>query len=142
MDSLASRIHASFVLILLDAPRPQFFIILQGTAGAPDVSNFLRAFLMVSLNSLSSRSMKQIPRKFRALSRWSFSFDHYCFSFSLACFPIDFQSSGLVWSGLDVNCFLVNLDHMYPSRGFSSNRVTCVKPVQGSDKSREPSMFQ
>ena len=46
-------------LILLDAPLPPFFfIILQGIAGATDVSNFLRAFLMVSLNSLSSGSMK------------------------------------------------------------------------------------
>ena len=51
-------VHASFVLILLDAPLPQFFIILQGIAGATDVSNFLRAFLMVSLNSVSSGSMK------------------------------------------------------------------------------------
>ena len=87
-------------LILLDPPLPQFFIILQGIAGATDVSNFLRAFLMVSLNSVFSGSMKQIPRNFRALSRWSFSFDHFCFSFSLACFPIDFQSSGhndLAW---------------------------------------------
>ena len=46
MDSLASRIHASFVLNLMDAPLPQFFVILQGIAGATDVSNFLRAFLM------------------------------------------------------------------------------------------------
>ena len=45
-------------LILLDPPLPQFFIILQGIAGVTDVSNFLRAFLMVSLNSVSSGSMK------------------------------------------------------------------------------------
>ena len=44
-DSLASRIHASFVLLLSDTPLPQFFIILHGTARAPDVYNFLRAFL-------------------------------------------------------------------------------------------------
>ena len=37
---------------------PQFFIILQGIAGATDVSNFLRAFLTVSLYSLSSGSME------------------------------------------------------------------------------------
>ena len=37
---------------------------------------------------------------------------------------------------LDVSCFLVNFtpDHLYPSGGFSSNKVNCVKPVQGSDK--------
>ena len=45
MDSSAARIHASFVLILLDAPLPQFLIILQGIARATDVSNFLRAVL-------------------------------------------------------------------------------------------------
>ena len=43
---------------LSDPPLPQFFIILQGIAGATGVSNFLRSFLMVSLNSLSSGSMK------------------------------------------------------------------------------------
>ena len=34
-------------------------------------------------------------------------------------------------SGLDVSCFLVNLsfDHTYPSGGFSSNAVNCVKLV-------------
>ena len=46
-------------LILLDAPLPQFFfLILQGIAEAIGVSNFARASLMVSLNSLSCRSMK------------------------------------------------------------------------------------
>ena len=104
----------------------------------------LRAFLMVSLNSLSSGSMKWIPRNFLAFSRWIFSSDHFCFSFSFACFPIDFHNSGHKWSGLDVNCCLVSLtpDQVYPSGALSSSRVNCVKPVQGSDKSREPSMFQ
>ena len=121
-----------------------FYTILQGIAGATDVSNFLRAFLMVSLNSLSSGSIKWIPRNSRAFSRWSFSWDHFCFPFSLACLPIDFQNSGHKWSGLDVSCFLVSLspDQVYPSRAFSSNRVNCVNPVQGSDKSRDPSIFQ
>ena len=54
-----------------------------------------------------------------------------------------FQICGHKWSGLDVCCFLVNLhsDHIYPSGAFSSSRVYCVKPVQGSDKSRDPSTF-
>ena len=43
--------HASFVLILLDAPLPQFFfIILQGIAGATGVSNFLRAFRILGVD--------------------------------------------------------------------------------------------
>ena len=142
-DSLASRMHARFVL----SPFPQFWSflrILQGIAGATGVSNFLRAFSMVSLNSVSSGSMKWIPRNFLAFSRWSFSSHHFCFSFSLACFPIVFQSSGRKWSGLDVSCFLVSLspDHIYPSGGFSSKRVNSVKPVQESDKSLDPSIFQ
>ena len=49
-------------LILLDLPRVApcfpFVLALHGIAGATDVSNFLRAFLMVSLNSVSSGSMK------------------------------------------------------------------------------------
>ena len=47
---------------LLNLPRVRtcwlFLLVLQGIAGATGVSNFLRAFLMVSLNSLSSGSMK------------------------------------------------------------------------------------
>ena len=62
VDSLTFKIHASFDLIFLDlSPFPQFWLfllILQGIAGATGVSNFFRAFLMVSLTSLSSGSMK------------------------------------------------------------------------------------
>ena len=47
----------------------------------------------------------EVPRNFRALSRWIFSSDQFCFSFSLAFFPIDFHNSGHRWSGLDVSCF-------------------------------------
>ena len=48
-------------LILLDAPLPQFFIILQGIARATDVSNFLRVFLMVSLKFLVLRGNEIDP---------------------------------------------------------------------------------
>ena len=73
---------------------------------------------------LRVRSMKEIPRNFRQ------------------CHV--FQSSGQRWSGLDVICFLVSLppDHENASGGFSSNRLNCVKPVQGSGKSQDPSIFQ
>ena len=57
VDSLASKIHASFDLKSLALPRVSPFLlflhVLQGMAGAIGVSNFFRAFLMVSLNSLS-----------------------------------------------------------------------------------------
>ena len=34
------------------------------------------------------------------------------------------------------------LDHIYPSGGFSLSIVNCVKPVQGSNRSRSPSTCQ
>ena len=62
VGSLASKIHANFDLISLDLPSVTtcwlFLLVLQSIAGATSVSNFFRAFLMVSLNSLSSGSMK------------------------------------------------------------------------------------
>ena len=62
LDLLASKIHAHFDLNSLVLPRVSpcllFLLVLQGITGAIGVSNVLRAFLMVSLNSLSSGSMK------------------------------------------------------------------------------------
>ena len=62
VDSLASKIHANLDLnssvLLRVSPCLHVLLVLQGIAGAIGVSNFLRAFLMVSLNSLSSGSMK------------------------------------------------------------------------------------
>ena len=99
---------------------------------------------MVSLNYLVFRV--RWNRSFEIFVRCqdeSFLADRFCFSFSLAFLPNFVQSSGRKWSGLDVNCSLLSLspDHMYPSGSFSSNRVNCVKLVQGSDKSREPSII-
>ena len=58
--------------------------------------------------------------------------------------PHGSQNSGHKWWGLDVNCIRVNLppNQTYPSGSFSSNRINWVKPVQGSEKSHVPSMFQ
>ena len=66
VDSLASKIHTSFDLISLVlprvSPRLHVLLVLQSIARAIGVSNFLRAFLMVSLNSSSSGSiMKYHP---------------------------------------------------------------------------------
>ena len=93
---------------------------------------------------MSSGSMKWIPRNLLASSSFGFSIAHLCFSLSLAFFDIPLQSSGHEWSGLDVACRFVSLspDHMYPSGGFLLNRVNWVKPVQESDKSLDPSIFQ
>ena len=68
----------------------------------------------------------------------------FCFSLSLAFLHNFVQSSGHKWSGVGVNRRLVSLssDHIYPSGGFSSNRVNWVRPVQESDKSLDPSIFQ
>ena len=52
-DLSASRIHASFVFNFVGCTTPTIFQNFVGIAGTTDVSNFLRAFLMVSLNSVS-----------------------------------------------------------------------------------------
>ena len=114
-------------------------------AGAIGVSNFWRAFFMVSLNSWSSRSMKQIPRNLLALSSFGFSCDHFCLSFSWAFFLIVFQSSGhrWIWPGCQLPFCQSLTGHIYYLfGGFSSNREIWVKPVQESDKSLDPSIFQ
>ena len=54
VDSQTSKTHASFDLISL-----------QGMAGEIGVSSFLRTFLMISLSSLSSGSMKKFLLIFR-----------------------------------------------------------------------------
>ena len=73
-----------------------------------------------------------------------FSIAHLCLSFSSTFLPNFVQCTGHKWSGLHVNCCLVSLspDHIYPSGGFSSNRVNWVKTVQEADNSHDPSMFQ
>ena len=117
VDSLASRIHARFVLIFLDAPDPQillFLFILQDIAGAIGVSKFLRAFLMVSL---SSWSMKLFVRPHLLL-------------FQLGILSHFIQRSGHKWSGRDVSYFLVNLspEHIYLSGSFSyKNEINLSK---------------
>ena len=93
-------------------------------------------FLVLRVNEIISRS-------FLALSSWGFSCDHFCFSLGLAFLPILIQRSGHKWCGLDVNCRgSVSPDHIYPSGGFSSNRIKWVKPVQESDKSLDPSSMR
>ena len=75
---------------------------------------------------------------------WHYRVSHFCLSFSLAFLPNFTESSDHRWSGLDGTCLFVSLtpDHIYPSGGFSSNRINRVKPVQESDKSLDPSIFQ
>ena len=58
VDSLDSKMHESFDLVLMIYHGSLHAYMSCKTAGAIGVSNFLRSFLMVSLNSLSSGSMK------------------------------------------------------------------------------------
>ena len=62
VDSLTSKIHANLdlksLVLLRVSPCLLSLRVLQGMTGAIGVSNFIRVFLMVSLNFLSSGSMK------------------------------------------------------------------------------------
>ena len=72
------------------------------------------------------------------------------FSQTQSCRFTSFQNTRKFWFDfiecitLDVGCFLVNLlpDHKNSFGGFSSKRPNWVKPVHGSDKSLDPSIFQ
>ena len=97
----------------------------KGIAAGIGISNFLRAFLMVSLNSSSSGSMKKIPRSLLAFSSVGFSMVHLGFSVRFDVSEISFQVPGHKVAGLKVVCFLVSLllDHVCPSGCFSLNLV-------------------
>ena len=146
MDSSASSIQAYFVLcppILLRVSPLQFAGVLQGIAAGIGISNFPRAAFIVSLNSSSFGSMKNIPLNCLALSSFGFSLAHLCFAFFLlhqTCFHI----SGHSLSGLEVVCFLVSLspDHVFSSVGLLFKKMNLVKPVHASDNSLSPSTFQ
>ena len=116
--------------------------VLQGIAAGIGISNFLRAFFMVCLNHSSFGSMKKIPRNLLALSNFGFLIAHFCFAFVFAASDICFHICGHTLSGLEVVCFLESLspDHVYPSSGFSFNKMKTVEPVHESDN--YPSTFQ
>ena len=147
MLSSASTTQAYFVMrfpILRWVSPLLFNGILQGIAAGIGTSNFLRAAFLMSLNSSSFVSMKNIP--FNCLALWSFvfSFVHFCFAFFFAASDMCFHISSHTLSGLEVVCFLVSLspDHVYPSGGLSFNKMNLVKPVHASDNSFSPSTLQ
>ena len=104
------------------------FGVLQSIAAGIGISNFLRAFFMVRLNSSSSGSMIKIPRILLTLSNFGFSMILFCFAFRFDASDICCHISGHTLSGLEVVCFLVSLssDHGNPA----------------SDDSLSPTMFQ
>ena len=107
-------------------------------------SNFKRAAFIVSLNSSSFGSIKNILLNCLALSSFGFSIAHLCFAFFFAASDIHFHISGHTSSGREVVCFLVSLhpDQVYPSGGLSFSRTNLVYPVHASDNSLSPSTFQ
>ena len=65
---------------------PLLFIgILQGIAAGIGTSNLVRAALMLSLNSSSCGSIKNIPLNCLAMSSFGFSIAHLCFAFFFRC---------------------------------------------------------
>ena len=140
MLSSASTTQAYFVLRfpILRWASPLLFIgVLQGIAAGIGTSNFLRAALIVSLNSSSSGSIKNIPLNCLALSSFGFSIAYFCFALLFAVSDICFHTSGHTLSGREVVGFLVSLHpgHVYLSGGLSFNKMNLVKPVHASDNS-------
>ena len=129
--SSASTTQAYFVLRfpILRWVSPLLFLgILQGIAAGIGTSNFLRAAFIVSLNSSSFGSMKNIPLNCLAFSSFGFSTAHLCFAFFFAASDIKFHFSGHTSSGREVVCFLESLppDLVYPSGGLSFNKMNLV----------------
>ena len=89
-------------------------------------------FLVLSVNEID-------PSQFSCFSDGAFHSTIFDSPSAWRAFPLTSRALAM-----DVSCFLVNLspEHIYPSGAFSSNRVNCVKPVQETDKSRDPSIFQ
>ena len=114
-----------------------FICILQGIAAGIGTSNFLRAAFIVSLNSSSFGSMKNVPLNCLALSSFGFSIAHLCFAFFFCKLDICFHMSGHALSGLEIVCVLVSLhpDQVYPSGCLSFNKINLVKLVHASDNS-------
>ena len=103
--SSASATQAYFVLRfpILRWVSPLLFIgILQSIAAGIGTSNFLRAAFIVSLNSSSFGSMKNVPLYRLALSSFGFSLARLCFAFFFAASDICFHISVHTLSGLEV----------------------------------------
>ena len=95
--ALASTKQAYFVLRsqILRWCSPLLFIgILQGITAGIGTSNFLQAAFIVSLNSSSFGSMKNILLNCLALSSFGFSIAHLCFAFFFAASDMYFHISG------------------------------------------------
>ena len=106
--SSASTIQAYLVLlfpILRQVSPRQFTGVLQGIAAGIGTSTFLRAGFIVSLNSSSFVSMKNIPLNCLALSSFGFSTAHVCFALLFAASDKCFHISGQTLSDLEVVCF-------------------------------------
>ena len=104
--------------------------LLQGTAGALGVSNFL-ASILISLNSLSS---EQIPRNSLILSSFGFSIVHLSFFLSSAFLVIHFQSSGhkMVWTGCRLPFCQSHPGQNYPSGSKESEICPRVRKISWS----------
>ena len=117
----------------------RFFVrILQGKAASVGISNFVPAFKMVSLNSPSSGTMKQMPPSLRALS----SFGETVARFMLILFSDLLSTCGTKSQTTNNQVLTRSPDHIKLSGGFSLNIVNFVNPVHESDKLRFTLTFQ
>ena len=147
VDSPASKIHAKLdlksLVLLRVSPCLHFLLVLQGTAGAIGVSNFLRAFLMVSVNSLSSSQWNKFLAIFLHYRVLVLQLPIYAFPSaqrSLTFLSRVLATNDLAWMSLAVLSVSLRTIHIL-LEFFSLSRVHWVKPVQESDKSLDPSIF-
>ena len=142
--SSASTTQAYFVsrFPILRQVSPLHFIgILQGVAAGIGTSNFLRAAFIVSLNSSSFGSMKNIPLNCLALSIFGFSTAHFLFCFLFHCIR---HMLPHIWPYIIWTRSWLFPRKSPPAPGVAVRwpfiqKKNIVKPVNASDNSLSPS---
>ena len=138
---LGPRVPSKYVV-------PEVLCDLNSMADSRCTSNFFRIFFIVSLNSVSSRPIQQIPLNLMTIvelrlcnRRMPFFPDVGSFTTCSTKLLATINRTWLLPKLLSISSLSLP-DHVKPFGGFSCNTVNWVKPVHGPDSSRSPSTFQ
>ena len=115
-----------FCLTIIRSSMHSSRLVLQSIAAGIGTSNFLRTFFMVSLNSSSAGSMKQLPRNLLALSSFGFFDSPLLLRFASLCFLLHqtCASTFLATKGRRLLSCQSRADHVFPPGGFRSDIVS------------------